>query len=191
VIFFGLSILVLNIAFPKYGGYAKSGIDEIISITKSGETLDGKMSRNWMIPAFMFEIKRHPVFGTGHGYSQLSDQFVSSQFDATDFSFFAHIMQYGLLGICIYLLYFFVLGKHVYSNFKIIRKFSREDLINDYKYEIIIFIASVSYFAGYFASVHNVFLELTKGISRIEMSIYTGLILASMERMRLKQLKAN
>ncbi len=181
-------IVLLNFTFPNYSNYAKRALADIFLLATEGEMTDGGTSRMWQIPAFMYEIKRNPLFGTGLGYEQLETyEFHVDQFDATDFSFLAHIMQYGFIGIFIYLIYY-------YRVFKLIRhlllrlKFSEKiEIIREYKYEFIFIISSIAFFVGYLAKIHGIFLELTRGELRIEMSIYTGILLACLERIRLKQ----
>ena len=85
--------IILSLALPKYIGYASMAVNDIYLLITSGVTSDGSTSRMWQIPAFTYEIKRNPLFGTGHGYDQLNNQkFAPQQFDATDLPFLAHIM---------------------------------------------------------------------------------------------------
>lgn len=189
VVFFSfLLILALSFVFPKYASYSLKAFTDIFTLAYRGETTEGESSRFWQIPAITYEIKRHPFFGTGQGYEQLSSEFDENQFDATDLPLLAHIMQYGLIGIILYLFYYFkvfMLFKRLYVN---IRKFRRNDILRIFKYELIFLVVSISFFIGYFLRFYQVFIELTRGPDRILMSIYTGLLLACLERIRIKSI---
>ena len=186
ILFGVILLLVMSFTFPKYSDYAQAAFKDIYTLATEGQTSGGGTSRLWQIPALTYEIKRHPFFGTGMGSERLSKKFDINQFDATDFSLLAHVMQYGIVGILIYLIYYFRvyrLIKLIYLRFKLMEK---RKIIKEFKYELIFSIASVAYFVGYFTSLHNVFIELTRGVTRIEMTIYTGILLACLERIRIK-----
>lgn len=174
--------VVIEIVFPGYLGFGKRVFGDIFLLAAEGQTSDGSTSRMWQIPAFLYEIANNPFFGTGLGYEQLSTKFDINQFDASDFPLLAHIMQYGLVGIGIYLINYKYLYVLIRECAKILQSFGQQDL--KYKFEIIIVISSISYFVGYFIKIFMIFFELTNGSIRVEMSIYTGLLLAVLSRYR-------
>lgn len=187
VITFGIILFVsLIIIFPKYTDYSLKAFSDIFLLATKGETSEGDVSRYWQIPALVHEINENPLFGTGQGYEQLSSDYDINQYDATDLPLLAHIMQYGFIGIFIYLLYYFKVFQLIKLLYKSIKSLPRAEIINLYKYEIIFVIGSIAYFIGFLMRTFQVFIELTRGSDRIEMSIYTGLLLACLERIRRK-----
>jgi len=182
----GLLIFSLGLLFPKYLEYSQKAFQDIFMLATEGETTEGETSRYWQIPAFMHEISQHPFLGTGHGYDQLSKEFDINQFDATDFPLLAGMMQYGAIGISIYLIYYLRLFQIIKGILKKLASLGRAKILRFYKYEFIFSIMSIAYMVGYFLRFYQIFSELINGVELIIMSINTGILIACFERINIK-----
>jgi hypothetical protein len=181
-----LLVLSLGLLFPNYIEFSQKAFQDIFMLATEGETSEGETSRYWQIPAFMHEIRQHPFFGTGQGYDQLSREFDINQFDATDLPLLAHLMQYGAIGISIYIIYYLRIFQLIKSVLRKLASLDRGEIIRVYKYELIFSIMSIAYFAGYFLRFYQVFAELTNGVELIIMSVNTGILLACFDRISFK-----
>jgi hypothetical protein len=179
------AIACLLIISPKYLNYSVMLIDDFLSLFVAAEESEISVARINQIPALMSEIREHPFFGTGQGFEQLSKIYDTNVWDATDLPILAHIMQYGLFGIFIYLLVYrniYLLIKHVIKKIIINKK---RFLNSKYKHEIFVIILSVSFLISQVLKGFTIFIELTIGEFTIQIMIMAALLLASFERINL------
>jgi hypothetical protein len=181
--FFLIFIFILNLTFPNYSNYALRSIEDMVLIINEGRTSHGEgVGRLNQIPVILQEIYKSPFFGVGYLADHLVTRSDWDLYDATDLSILAHIMQYGFIGIFIYLIYYlrvYNLIKSIFRKYKLMDKY---EIIHKYKYETIFVVASLAYFIAYFMKFYAIFIELTNGRMRIELCIFTGILLACLER---------
>lgn len=178
----------LNITFPTYFDFAKRAYMDIFFLATEGETTDGSTSRFWQIPALVSQIEQRPFFGVGWGFENVNtEEFDINQFDASDFPLLANVMQYGIVGILIYVVHFVFLFRVIFLLIKTLKTMPRDVILTKYKYEFIFTVVSTSYFVAYFGRFYYVLYENVFGGLRIEMGIHTAILLACYERLKLKE----
>jgi hypothetical protein len=184
LILFGL----LFIFMPKYIGHISRGFSDIISLGTQGQYDDREESRvTRELPAMLFMIGQRPFWGTGfHGYKKqlTSDKFGYGAYDTSDVSVLGNLMHYGIIGFSIYLIFYFQIILIIIRFIRVLLKIPRLKLINEYKYEFIFGITSISFFIANFAKIHNFTYELISGPTAVLIFINTGILLACYRRFK-------
>lgn len=128
-------------------------------------------------------IKERPFFGTGmYGYKEnnLSKKYDITAYDATDMSITGTLMQYGIIGILIYYLYYVKYYMIIRKLYLMIKRKGRKEILKVFYYEFIISLTIISLSMSGLISIYGITGELVSG-SFIPF-IYAGIILACLER---------
>ena len=179
-------IITTNIIFYEYIALAEKQVNNIFSLATTGIDTEGNMNRNWATPYIMAEIKENLFIGTGHGYMKFQNYDSIQAFDATDYPFLTHIMQYGVIGISIYLFYYYFLLKIIIRIIRQFKNLPRKTILDNFKYELIVSISVIGLFAGHFGKGFMIFYELTNEKLAIQFFIQTSILLVCSERIRIK-----
>ena len=179
---------LLYIFMPSYIDHISRGFSDIISLGSEGRYEDREESRMTReLPAMLYEISQRPFFGTGfHGYKKqlTSNKFGYGAYDTSDLSILGNIMHYGIIGFSIYCVFYFQIVLIIIRLIKIVIKIPKEKLKNEYKYELIFGITSVSFFIANFAKIHNFTYELISAPTSVLVFINVGILLACYKRFK-------
>ena len=180
-----LVLLTLSIFMPSYMGFSLRLFSDLYYLGTTGTYETGRQEGRMInsVPAQLYMIEQRPLFGTGpYGYKKhnMSKRFYMSDYDATDVTITGTIMQYGILGMFIYYIFYYKLYlvvKRIYTRLKRKNKF---ELLTEYKYEFLCSVASISFLIGCLARVHNITGELLN--NSIIFYTFVGILLACLER---------
>ncbi|MBI4648425.1 MAG: hypothetical protein HY738_18035 [Bacteroidia bacterium] len=129
-------------------------------------------------------IKQRPIFGTGHSGVNLSPKFHISDYDVTDLPLLGHLMQYGFLGIFIYIFYYFKIFKVMKELYFAIKRKEKLEIVQKYRFEFIFSICSIVFFTAYFIRIYGCFIELSNYWDKIETTIYVAILLACLQKFK-------
>ena len=188
ILFVFVLIVLIGILMPGYIGHISRSFSDIIDLGTKGKYEDREESRAVReVPAMLYMIGKRPLFGTGYaGYkTQLtSKKFGDGAYDSSDVSFLANIMQYGIIGFFIYMVFYYKITIICIRLIRIILKIPSSKLINEYKYEFIFAVTSISFFVANFAKIHNFTYELVSPLVSALIFINVGILLACYKRFK-------
>jgi hypothetical protein len=177
---------VLTLTFPQYVSHSLRLVDDISALVLDGGLysegrIEGRIKNQ--LPAHLYTINKYPIFGTGLGRLYEQKEFRVSDYDVTDLSVTGHIAQFGIIGISIYLIFYYlilILLKRVYSR---IKKNSNWILKNHLDYFLVSVIA-ISYLLNVFIfRFDKLFSELSVGRNLIPIILMVGILLAVLSKL--------
>ena len=178
--------LLLMLTFPKYISYSQRLTNDIYSlIFKGGELEEGRVEGRIQnqLPAHLYTITKYPLFGTGLGRLYEQTEFAVEDYDVTDLPITGHIAQFGIIGISIYMIFYyliFILIKRVYFKFKA----NKYNILKNSLNLFLVSIVAISFLVNKFTFViDKLFSELTLGKNIFPMMIMIGILLSVLSKL--------
>lgn len=153
----------------------------------SGNTDDSSMTfrKEFELPILVTYILANPIFGIGNN-AVILESFIKYDFWANDLALLGAIAIYGVFGISIYLIRFFVLFRSI--KFNTISK----QIYENYKIETILYYGLVAFFiAQLFFKVYLTFAELLSNETYAEFGVLFGVYFGLRKFLEIKALEYN
>lgn len=184
----GIFILVLiYIFFPNYLNYIGFAVEDILSLLVGDTTYNFGRTEGRLndINSFLIIIEKNPFFGPGFGKLYSFVEETGFVYDATDVPILGNIARYGIIGILIYSITYFLIIKEIIDSILILKRIQVQKFFDENKYLIIIFIVLFSYFFTFFIFRGiQLYKELTVGNGRLILSLLTGIMFAIGHKLR-------
>ncbi|MCF8222804.1 MAG: hypothetical protein K9J25_06620 [Bacteroidales bacterium] len=175
-------LLFVFLVTPQYIGYTIQGLESVVVLAATGE-YEGGMEDDRLahdIPQHLARFKSSPILGYGYDATWYSNNAEEGGISANDVPLTAALGMYGILGLVIYLFFYFKLFKIMYKTYRILKVGYFSGITHKYPVLFVICLTLlVSLISRFTINFMGYFSDLIQGVPRVIFMLFIGFFLAS------------
>lgn len=137
------------------------------------------------IPRQIAVFKQYPLFGAGYQEKYNQGALKGESLDVNDTPYIGVWSVYGVFGVILILISYYIIFKNIKSCYKLIRMVNIKQLFFAEPYALSLFLIYSIIFIGTFIFPNNIFVEYTKSAISLGTMIAHGILFASIFRLKI------